>query len=973
MARLDPAEGFDALKDRVKEAIAGTFPQEGDKQRLELEDIEITDKLSVNDVTDQKKAKMNGRTWGVPVHAKLVLKDKKTGKVVDRQRVKVATLPKVTNRYSYVVDGSEYQVDNQWRLKPSVYTKVQQNGELDSFFNIKGQPMHVGFDPKSRAFKVKHGGAQPPLYPIMRALGHSDKDLEKAWGADILKANQLDKRGKPVKVEKIVTSFAKRLNPEAEPKNFQEASEIIQEELGKAELDPGATKRTLGKAADRITPDVVLRSSGRLLGIARGDQKPDTRDSLMFKDFLSVEDFVGERISQNQKVINRRIGNNIDRRSKIRDVVGMDVFQRPIKEFFSKVSLASTPEQTNPLKMISGQMRTTIAGEGGVKDANRITEDAKLVDPSHFGVLDPLHTPESVKTGVNLQLSLGAKKKGKKVEVPLISTKTGKITYVDPAKVHDSVVALPDAVARKGGKFVPKSGTTVKASAKDNEIRDVKMSEVDYVVPRSSQMFSIATNMVPFISSDSPNRATMAGRHMEQAIPLVEPEAPLVQSLLGKKTFDEIVGSYTAQQSPIDGKVTKVTADAIHVKDKKGKSHAVPIYNHYPLNDKKGMLHSKPKVKVGDAVKKGGLIADTNYTKDGTYAPGKNLEVAYMPWRGYNFEDGVVISETAARKLTSEHMHKKGVSTRDAKLMGKKKYQAYYQDRLNKDQAAKLDDDGVVQVGMKIKPGDTLVAAMAEQQLTTEEQKLRLLHKSLVKPYKDKAITWEEDIEGEVVEVNKRGKRVDVHIKTREAMDVGDKLVGRHGNKGIVTKILPDNEMPTTKEGKPLEVLMNPIGTPGRMNIGQVLETAAGKIAKKTGKPFKVANFEIEDNLAHVKGELKKHGLSDMEDVIDPKTGKPIKDIQVGPQYILKMEHQVGKKIVGRSRDAYDRNFIPKGGGKHGAQALGALGIYAMLALCMAGRAEEDLVRASVEKLAARVRGFVEVIEVHESKYLRRL
>jgi DNA-directed RNA polymerase beta subunit len=933
MARLDPAETFENLKIRVKEEIKANFPQEGDKNILEIKDVSIKDEASTDNVTDQKSAKLRGRTWGVPVHATMVLRNKKTGKVIDERTQKIATLPKVTNRYSWIVDGSEFQIDNQWRLKPGVYTKVKQNGELQSFFNVKGTPLHVDFDPKTRVFKARREGANPPLYPIMKALGVSDDALEKKWGKDILAANKMDKRGRPVNVDRIAVNFAAKLAPPGtEVKDMITAAQVIKDSLGEMDLDPKVTKRTLGKPITKVDSDSVLRASGRLLGIARGAEEPDTRDSLMFKDFMSVEDFIGERIQGSSKVISRRIKNNLDRRTKIRDVVGPDIFQRPVKEFFTKVSLASTPEQTNPLKMISGQMRTTIAGEGGVKDANRITEDAKLVDPSHFGVLDPLHTPESSKTGVNLQLALGARKSGDEVKLPLVSTKTGKIEYVTPEKVYDSVVALPDEVKRVGKKFVAKKGDKVKASAPGNELQDVKMDDVQYVVPRSSQMFSIATNMVPFISSDSPNRATMAGRHMEQAIPLIKNEEPLVQSMLGNRSFDDMVGQFASHRASVDGKVVSVGRDSVVIQSTDKKKHRVPVYNNYPLNDKKGFIDSTPVVKAGDVVKKGQLIADTNYTRKGVYAPGTNMEVGYMPWKGYNFEDGVVISDSAATKLTSEHMYKKGLSTREAKLAGKKKFQSYYPDRIDKAQMDKLDEDGVVQVGQKIKPGDTLVTALAERKLTTEEQKMRLLHKSLVQPYKDKSMTWEEDYEGEVVEVVKQGKRVDVHVKTKEPMQVGDKLVGRHGNKGIVTQIVPDEEMPKTKDGKKLEVLMNPIGTPGRMNIGQVCETAAGKIAAKRGKPFKITNFEVEDNLTHVENELKKEGLSDKEDVVDPATGKTIPNIQVGKQYILKLEHQVGKKMAARDRDSYDRNLVPKGGGPHGAQALGSLGMYAMLA-----------------------------------------
>jgi DNA-directed RNA polymerase subunit beta len=933
MARLDPAESFAILKDRVREAISDSFPQEGEKNILEIKSVDIDDKIDIDNVTEQKKAKLAGRTWGVPVKATLVLKDKATGKVIEEKTQKIATLPKITNRYSWIQGGSEFQVDNQWRLKPGVYTKVRQNGELQSFFNVKGTPMHVDFDPKTRIFKTRRLGVNPPLYPIMKALGVDDAELEKTWGKDILAANKVTANGKPINVDRIITNFAKKMvYPGTEIKDPAEAAAIIKQNFKESKLDPDVTERTLGKRISKIDGDSILRSSSRLLGVARGSEKPDVRDSLMYKDFLSTEDFISDRIKEGKPSISRRIKNNLDRRESIGDIVGLDVFQAPISNFFTKTSLVAPAGQTNPLKIVASQLRTTIAGEGGVKDANRITEDAKLVDPSSFAVLDSLETPENGKCGVNLQLTLGARKAGTRVLIPLINKKTNKVEYLGPTEINDSIVALPDSVKKVNGKFAPKKGSKVKASDVGNEIRDVPIEKVQYVIPKSNQMFSVATNMVPFMSSDSPNRATMAGRHMEQAISLKNREAPLVQSMLGKQSFDDIVGKFASQQSSVDGKVVSIDKDTITIKDGANKKHKVSVYNNYPLNDKKGFMDSTPLVAVGDTVKKGQTIADTNFTKNGSYAPGVNLNVAYTPWKGFNFEDGVVISEEAAKKLTSVHMQKKTLSTKDIEVNSKKKYQAYYPDRMNKEQAAKLDDGGVVKVGQKVKPGDTLIAGLAERALTTEEQKMKLLYKSLVKPYKDKALTWEDDYEGDVVDVIKQGKRVEVHIKTEEPMQIGDKLSNRHGGKGIVTRILSEGEMPKTKDGKALEVLVNPIGVPGRMNVGQVCENAAGKVAAKRGTPFQVRNFELEDNVSHVAAELKKEGLTDKEDIIDPKTGKAIPNVQVGQQYVIKLEHQVGKKMSARDRDSYDRNLVPQGGGKHGGQALGALGVYALLA-----------------------------------------
>jgi len=929
MPSLDPRESQAALKEGVLEAIKGSFPYVGSKHTLRLDDLELKNEKDIADVRGQKAAKMKGRTFGADIKAKLSLVDNETGDVIDRSTRKIATLPEMTRRFSHILSGSEYQVDNLWLLKPGVYTRVKQNGELESQINVKGGGFHVKFDPKNRRFNIRHGGAAPPLYPVMKALGIDDDTLERTWGKDILAANKSSKKD----VETKAVTFANRLRPPGRPvADYAEAQEVIQSTFAQSEVRPEVMKRTLGKADTNITPDVMLRTSGRLLGVARGE-KPDDRDALMFKDLKGTEDFVADRITDHGKVIDRKIRNNLDRREKIGDILGPDIFNRPIRTFFSKSSLANTAEQTNPLSMISAHQKTTIMGdEGGVKSAHRIIEEAKLVNPSHFGFLDPLHTPESEKTGVTLHTALGAKKSGKQITIPLYNLRTGKTERVDPSMAFDSVVVMPDQVEWKGGEPKPKA-TNVKASLRGNDVGNTGFKDADYVMPASSQVFSLAMNMVPFLGNNSQNRATMSGRHQEQAVALKHREKPMVQSVAGKgKTFDDLVGSFTAQTAPVTGKVVRIKADGIVIESKDGKVHDIPIYDNYPLNDKKGVLDSVPVVKVGQTVKSGDLISDTSFTRDGVYAPGVNLRVGYVPARGYNVEDGIVISESAAKKLTSEHMYKKKLSTREGQLMGLAKYQAHYPDRVTVVQGKKLDKDGVIRVGQTLLPGDTLAAALAPRIISKDEPDLALIHKSLVNPYKDKALVWEETAPGKVVAVTKRGKGVEIHVRTEEPAVIGDKIVSRHANKGIITKIAPDVEMPRIEDGRPLEVIHNPLGVPSRMNIGQVLETAASKIAEKTGETFKVKNFELADARSAVADELKQHGLSDKEKLYDPKTGKHTLPVLVGNQYTLKLHHQVEDKMSVRSRDSYDRNLVPKGGGPHGGKAIGALELYGLLA-----------------------------------------
>ena len=286
--------------------------------------------------------------------------------------------------------------------------------------------------------------------------------------------------------------------------------------------------------------------------------------------------------------------------------------------------------------MIIGQQKTTILGsEGGITSSHRVTEEAKLVNASHMGVLDPLHTPENDKTGITLHLSLGAIKRGKNVTIPLYDVKKNKVVHVSPAESFDSVVALPDEVKWDGDKPVlPKSGK-ITASLRGNEIGSTSVKDVRYVMHDPSQLFTLGSNLVPFLQNNSANRATMAGRQMEQAIPLKHREPPLVQSEFGNgRTFDDVMGVMAAHKSEVAGKVVKVAPDFIRVKQPDGSTTEIDLYDNYPLNDKKSFITSAPLVKVGDTIKKGQMVADTNFSKGGQYAPGVNLTTAYVPYKG---------------------------------------------------------------------------------------------------------------------------------------------------------------------------------------------------------------------------------------------------------------------------------------------------------------------------------------------------
>ena len=565
-------------------------------------------------------------------------------------------------------------------------------------------------------------------------------------------------------------------------------------------------------------------------------------------------------------------------------------------------------------------------------------------------------------TGIALQLPLGVavtraaglapgsksrQSSGQIIQTRVYDVKAGQTILASPADLEHAITAFPDQVRWVNGKPVPIASEVV---CYDEERRTSKRpwSKVKYVMPSAKALFSFASNLIPFLQNDSGNRASMAAKQQEQAVSLVHREAPLVQVKTdGAVTFEDVVGRFAAHHAPVAGVIEKIEAGAIHLKTAAG-SVRVPVYDHYPLNGGKGMMHATPVVKVGDKVEKGGLLADTNFTKNGQLAMGANLRVAFLPYKGLNFEDGIVISESAATKMASNQMVQQEITLYTGMIGVEPNARAKWVDYATPDRATgsrigKLDDRGIIREGMEVHEGDVLVAALSPTQRAAEDVIAERIHKSLVKPYRDASLIWNHDYPGKVVKVivsegvNRR--KVLVHVTAQPPLSVGDKLAGRHGNKGIISRIVPDHLMPYTgaKDAKAhIDVLLNPAGVPSRMNVGQVLETAASKIAEKTGKPYVIENFTSGVDYAQkVKDDLKKHGLTDTEETFDPETGRSIGQVMVGKQYMHQLHHMVEKKMTARSfgtgytaeGDAPSGSGIPGGG-----QKMDMLTTYALLA-----------------------------------------
>jgi len=903
---------YENMKSKALQAISQIFPIEGKVHTLVVSNLHVED-LSNENYKEQMDLKLKGGTFGSPIVGTATLTDNLTKKVISNAKMKLGNIPRITPRGSYIIDGNEYQVANQLLLRPGIFHRVKENGELESFINVKGFQAKILFDPETAVFKLEKGTLNIKLLPLLIGLGVTPQEIQTAWGKETYEMSLKNSKSSPeaelAKLDK--TSFGKA------GKDAITASLW----LSKLKLDPRVTTKTL-QGQDALSPQVLLMSSKRLLDINRGTSQQDERDSLEFKIIRSVDDFVYDSFMKKLPEIKMKIRNNVDKRENVRLIINASLIGKPIKSFFTQSSLSSTTEQINPLNMIGETNKVVISGEGGIENHHSITDEARMAHPSQLGFIDPVHTPEK-DVGVTQHMAIGALKEGNDLFTHLKNLKTGKFEKLRVDQSANAIISFADEFHADG---TPKHAMV---SACDRGVlHKVPAKSVEYILPSDKAMFDFASNLAPFLQSNSGNRAAFAGKQMEQALPLKYREAPLVQSMFGNNTtFEDYIGKGQNVSSKSAGVVTKVTPDEIYIGND---PHY--LYNNFPLRSKQYLNH-KALVKVGDKVKAGQTIAELNFNKGDTLALGTNLNVGYVSYKGHGLEDGVVITESASKKLTSEHMYKENLELDVNSFLDKKKFIANYPTAYTSAQLAKLDSEGIIKQGETVELGDPLIVHLHKEELTKDDIILSAFKKSAVRPMKNRSIEWNEEDRGKVVRIVRGPKSVEVQVQTEEVMKLGDKLSGRHGNKGIISKIIPDNEALVTDSGRRIDVYLNPHSVPGRINPSQNLELGASKIAEKTGHPYIADNFSSTNYLDKIIGELKQHKLQDKEFVTDPTTGKKLDNpIQTGQQYIMKLDHAVRKKFSSRGQDGYTLNMQPSSGGGVGGQSMDQLTLYSMLA-----------------------------------------
>lgn len=916
------------------DSIASVFPIEGKNYIMSVSNVAAHKKVFSK--VDEKEAILKSKSLVYPIKGDVTLTSKTTGKVVDVVKdFPLMDTFHITSKHSLMYKGNNYTVSNQLQLLPGVYTRTRENtGELEAHFNTgKGASFRIVLDPKTEVFFLEVGSSHTPIAPLLtRVFGVTSEEATRYVPKEVWDANVMYSVGKEDKIVKGLYSrmvYSKNLAP-----TITDMEQELKLSLESSQLNADTTKATLGRAFPNVSKDALLYTLRNLVEVHTGERPEDNRDSLQFKRVQNLPDYLRTRFAKEHDTV-RRVKNKLTfglekidpNRPRIADAMPAKPFSKVYSSYIQKSSLISTPSETNPIESLENVGKVTVLGpeEGGIAEARGVPMSARNIDPSHLGILDPSRTPESGHAGIDQRFTISARRDKEGTLYSKVVDNKGKVTYLSVTDLMNSVIGFPDQ----------KAGDSVIVEAQDHgELKRVPRARVQYWVNDSTDLYTVTTNLVPFLNSDHPGRLTMAGKSIPQALSLVDRESPLVQTLDERnKPFVHTLNRLLATTSESKGgTVIKANSTEVHIRNTSGEIEKVKAVKNLPFNMKGFHDDEIPLVKPGDVLTESQPLYENNYTRGGELALGRNLVAAYMPYKGYNHEDGIVISQGAADKLDSHHAYKIDYDVSPATVARKALLNRYFPGKFTRDQLNKLDDAGYIKSGETLMSGDPVYAVLEKREPTPEDRLLGNLHKSLVNPYRLVSEAWNHEESGLVVDSHTESKSVRILVRSVKRLEIGDKLTGLHGNKGIVSLILPDTEMPTIKAtGKPVDLVLNPASVTSRINLGQILESVAGKIAVKTGKPYMVKNFASGNNLKTLKGELAHHGLSDTDELIDPKTGHSFGQIFNGPQYIIKLYKTTDQNYSARNVGGYDNVLQPVKGGEEGSKSVGYMEMLGLL------------------------------------------
>ena len=664
--------------------------------------------------------------------------------------------------------------------------------------------------------------------------------------------------------------------------------------------------------------------------------------------------YVGELLQQKIRVGMSQMKRNIqDRMSTIDPEVTMPIqfispkpLQARIKEFFTTNQLSQFMQQENILSELEHLRTLSALGPGGLI-RERAGFEVRDVHPSHYGRLCPIHTPEGPNIGLILRLATHARINNfGMIETPYARVKDGVITteieYLNALEEEHHNIAHAAIDYDEAG-LITEKNVEVRVNGRPGV---VPREKVDLIDVATNQAFSIATSMIPFLNHDDANRALMGSNMQKQATPCIIPEAPLVATGIEDVAARDTGRLVIALE---EGTVSGVDATKIIVKNLRGKEHEYPLVSFCRTNGFTA-FHQRPVVSLDQKVKKGEVLADTSSSDRGEMALGQNILVAFMSWSGSNYEDAIILSERLVKdsKFTSIHIEEFVVNVRDTKLGPE--VTTHDIPNVGESKLKNLDEEGIIRIGAEVRPGDILVGKITpkgETQLTPEERLLRSLFGEKARDVKDTSKRLENGKRGRITSVKvfsrEKGdklesgiiKRIHIEVAELRSVSVGDKLAGRHGNKGVISTILPVEDMPYMADGTPIDIILTPLGVPSRMNLGQILELHLGLAANTLNYQAIVPPFSGATD-SEIKGELVKAGFKEngKMPLFDGRTGQTFgQEIAVGYMYIMKLHHMVEDKIHMRSIGPYSLITQQPLGGKAqgGGQRFGEMEVWALL------------------------------------------
>lgn len=928
----------------------------------------------------ERFAKENNITYDAPLYARVELVNKVTGEVKE-QEIYLGDYPWMTERGTFIINGTERVVVSQLIRSPGVFFTADNVAGHNNYGAkiIPGRGAWLEFETTtSGVIYVKIDRRRKmPVTTLLRAFGYSKTSEIKDLFADVDTGDTkyieetLDKDATRGTNEALIEVY-RRLRP-GDLATVENARSMIErmffdfKRFDYSRVGRYKINQRLGIDLPNTTENRVFQLSDLISIIKEIIRLNNTQDPADDIDSLSNRrvNLVGELVARQFRVGMLRMQRNAMDRMSMTDIEnvtpGQLINARPVvaavREFFASSQLSQLMDETNPLSELSHKRRLSSMGPGGLS-RERAGFDVRDAHPTHYGRLCSVETPEGANIGLVLNLATYARvNEYGFIETPYRKVKDGRVTnevvYLDASRERNEIIADAGAKLNEDGTF-----TDERVSARiEMQPGQIDASEVTMMDAAHKQILGSTASLVPFIEKNRIDRSLTGSNMQRQAVPLINPQSPTVGT-----GIEGVIAKNSSQliTAEAEGEVMRADGDVVEVKYEDG----VRSYEllHFEKSNDDRSINQKVRVSRGQKVKRGDILIEGASIADGEIALGRDLRVAFMPWGGYNMDDAIIISNRLVQddELTSVNIKDYMVEVRETKLGDEQITRDI--PNVSEHSLRHLDENGIVQIGSEVKAGDVLVGKITpkgEQELSSEERLLRAIFGEKAKDVRDTSQRMNNTGGGKVVGVRifsresghelKAGvlKQIQIFVAQSRKISVGDKIAGRHGNKGVIAQILPVEDMPFMEDGTPIDVILNPLGVPSRMNIGQLFETHLGMAAKALGYKVATPPFNgVSDRV--ISDELEKAGFArdGKVQLIDGRTGEKFEErTTVGIMHMIKLHHMVSDKIHARSTGPYTMVTQQPLGGKaqNGGQRFGEMEVWALEAYGAATTLQEML------------------------------